>query len=346
MITSDDQLTQTVEQLTRMYRALAALKAEVLPVNPQRFALMAEGPLDQIRSLQAELDAYGAREAVEDQEADVWMRLVGPNIVWPETPISVLTAFLDNLRKGVQTVAEFLARGRLGVRPTAELKRTCDLRVMAFRPGSLRLGMRVPENVQMQLPMDQQGTAEALPQQALSDYLAVAAWVGSDQEIGVLSHRFNDPAHLRLLLNALKGFVPRPRGEVEYVELSGRRVPAGQTIRLTRQVHERIDQAIDQTVAQRAEQHEGDLREIDLDALTFTLRNIDGIQQVACEFEEDLLESAKKALDRRVRVSGTRTVQEGRRGGGKLHVTRLEVLEDLPGDSSPPQATADDSPSN
>jgi len=33
MITNGDQLQQAVEQLGRMYRALAALRAEVLPAN-------------------------------------------------------------------------------------------------------------------------------------------------------------------------------------------------------------------------------------------------------------------------------------------------------------------------
>jgi hypothetical protein len=53
MITNDEQLDQAVECLGRMYRAMAALRAEVLPVNARQFALMAEGPVDEIRRLQA-----------------------------------------------------------------------------------------------------------------------------------------------------------------------------------------------------------------------------------------------------------------------------------------------------
>jgi hypothetical protein len=101
-------------------------------------------------------------------------------------------------------------------------------------------------------------------------------------------------------------FVPRPKGDVDSVELAGQYAPQGRKIRLTRAVHARIDQAIDGTVAATVEEHEGDLPEIDLDEYSFILRNVGEIEQIRCTFEEDLLEAAKEALDRRVRVTGTR----------------------------------------
>ena len=58
MITSDNEFQQTLEQLERMYRALAALRREVLPLNPRQFAVLAEGPLDYIRQFQEDLEQY------------------------------------------------------------------------------------------------------------------------------------------------------------------------------------------------------------------------------------------------------------------------------------------------
>ena len=58
MIASAEQFDQTFGQLQRMYRALAALRTDVLPVNPKLFALMAEGPMEDIRRLQADIDDY------------------------------------------------------------------------------------------------------------------------------------------------------------------------------------------------------------------------------------------------------------------------------------------------
>jgi hypothetical protein len=326
MIKNDAEFQQTVEQMERMYRALADLRREVFPKNARTFALMAEGPLDYIRQFQEEIETYVGTTQVEEQEADVWMRLQGSGIQWPETPTSILTAFLDAIRKGVQTVAEFSAFGELAARPTAELKRACDLRVVAFRAGSLRVGLRLPA-VPPSLPFGGFPDLPEVTRQALRSYLEVAAWVDSQEEPDVLQGRFVDQAQLRLLLNSLKTFVPRPRGDVDSVELTGRLVPEGRPIRLTRAVHSRIDQAIDRTVAAQVEEHEGDLREIDLDEFSFILRNVGEIQQIQCTFERDLLEVSKEALDRRVKVTGTRSVQPGRRQAGKLHVTRLVVMD-------------------
>ena len=62
MIADDVQLGLTVAQLERMYRALAALRREVYPVNSQQFALLDEGPEEEIRRLQAAIDIYTGRD--------------------------------------------------------------------------------------------------------------------------------------------------------------------------------------------------------------------------------------------------------------------------------------------
>lgn len=49
-------LTQTVEQLERMNEALGALRRECLPAQARKFAILAEGPLEEIRRLQIEIE--------------------------------------------------------------------------------------------------------------------------------------------------------------------------------------------------------------------------------------------------------------------------------------------------
>ncbi|PAW89122.1 MAG: hypothetical protein B9S33_03730 [Pedosphaera sp. Tous-C6FEB] len=48
-------LTQTVEQLERLNSALAALRRDLLPGQPRKFAILAEGPLEDMRRLQEEI---------------------------------------------------------------------------------------------------------------------------------------------------------------------------------------------------------------------------------------------------------------------------------------------------
>jgi len=65
MIQTDGQLRQAIEQIERLYHGLDALRGDILPKNPRNFALLAEGPLDEIRKLQSEIDHYISRlEAV------------------------------------------------------------------------------------------------------------------------------------------------------------------------------------------------------------------------------------------------------------------------------------------
>jgi hypothetical protein len=57
-ITNEAQLRQAVEQIQALCQAIDSLRADIFPKNPKNFAIMAEGPVDEIRKLQADIDAY------------------------------------------------------------------------------------------------------------------------------------------------------------------------------------------------------------------------------------------------------------------------------------------------
>ena len=56
MIETAEPLDQAIEQMGRMQRILESYRGEILAKNPRNFALFAEGPLDEIRKLQAAVD--------------------------------------------------------------------------------------------------------------------------------------------------------------------------------------------------------------------------------------------------------------------------------------------------
>ena len=60
---NDTALHQAVEQLERMNQALADLRRELLPGQSKKFAILAEGPLEEIRRLQSEIDQLVTRIA-------------------------------------------------------------------------------------------------------------------------------------------------------------------------------------------------------------------------------------------------------------------------------------------
>jgi hypothetical protein len=61
MIETPEQAYQAIEQMGRMQRILESYRNEILGRNPHSFAVLAEGPLEQIRQLQAQLDEYVRR---------------------------------------------------------------------------------------------------------------------------------------------------------------------------------------------------------------------------------------------------------------------------------------------
>jgi len=66
MITKEAHLQQAIEQIQGLCWAIESLRADIFPKNPKNFAILAEGPVDEIRKLQADIDGYINRlEAVD-----------------------------------------------------------------------------------------------------------------------------------------------------------------------------------------------------------------------------------------------------------------------------------------
>jgi hypothetical protein len=61
MIQTPEQVYQAIEQMGRMQRILESYRDEILDQNPRNFAMLAEGPLEQIRQLQSQIDDYVRR---------------------------------------------------------------------------------------------------------------------------------------------------------------------------------------------------------------------------------------------------------------------------------------------
>lgn len=58
MIKTEAQLRQAIEQMENLCQAINSLRAEAFPKNPRNFAVLAEGPLEQIRQLRDQIGEY------------------------------------------------------------------------------------------------------------------------------------------------------------------------------------------------------------------------------------------------------------------------------------------------
>ena len=58
MIETSEQVYQAIEQMGRMQRILESYKGDILGKNPRNFGVLAEGPLEQLRQLQSQIEDY------------------------------------------------------------------------------------------------------------------------------------------------------------------------------------------------------------------------------------------------------------------------------------------------
>jgi hypothetical protein len=248
MIRNDEGLAQALEAMGDMHRALVSLRNDILPKNPRNLAVYAEGPADEIRKLEEQVNEYSGRWAAEEHFSDVWLRIVGPPQDWPEVPTSIVTALLEGLRRGVRAIADFASARQPTTLAAGALERACDFRITAFRLVGPCIGARIPDDLDGCEPEEQ-----SLVRQALGRLLQVADWVGSDAPPEALQDICPDPRERQVILDVLRPLVPPAGGDVERLELSGRAAPRGRTISLTRASRQRIDQAIDALAAERVE---------------------------------------------------------------------------------------------
>jgi len=333
MITNDVQYKATLGAMEHVRSSIASLKREMRPKSVQWFAIMAGGPLDDLARLQAEVDEYLGVSTAEEAQAEVWMHIEGRNITWPQAATSVLTQFLEDLRTGVQQITEFLSHGgQLSSRPTNEVRSACDFQVMGLKPGSLRVGVRLPAVAVVGSDVPERDVHAV---RALEDFLKMARLI--NQPGDDVDQSFTEVTYRRVVLNAVKSLAPRPRGSVESVGFSGWRIGAAGDIVLTRESRINIDSAIKRTSSTPAIEVTGQIREIDLDTPGFTLRHPKK-PDCKCTLPDELLETAKTALDRWVTVTGTQTRRSARQDGPiTIEVVTIDVLEDAPEDIHPRQ---------
>lgn len=324
MIRNDDDLLRSTAALGDLYAALAALRREYAESSPSTFGLLAEGPLQEIARIQADVDAYAGATIAARQQAPLWIRLVGPKARWGETPASIVTAFLDGLRKGVQSIAGYRASERRLGRPSSELQLACDIEVALFSPGSFEIGVRLPDSDQGEFfPLQLHETVK----DALQAFLTAAAWAAQPYPVlADLEASIPEAKSRRVALRAVKPFVPRKHGGVDFVEIYGSELQTIKRIHLTPHSIEVIAHALSESIDESEEAYEGDVREMDLDKKVFRLRNVPNEGEVLCKFTDELLTTAAELFGKRVRVIGMRrSTDSGSKG--PLIVTDFEKIE-------------------
>lgn len=259
-------------------------------------------------------------------ESDLVVGATGPALSEGTIPVSTLVSLLKKASGQVVSVAKGIAD------ITGRVPRDMQPSLYRLAPGSLYLGFSAPEPDEEQIIHDGLSYYEAVRQalRAIGTVSELVARHATEEEI---EEAIEDPSTRDAVVSAVYKFAPSSKSGLERVFIGGNAVLAegsSQLASLTREDRVRVKASLGKA-SSKSTQHElvGTIREIDLDEQRFILRAVDGLDEhasVRCAYEKRQAQTAKAALDRRVRVAGG--VDTNRQGSPRfMQVESIRLLD-------------------
>ncbi len=304
MITNDNELRITRERLSLAEAALESLRRDVMPRNEVQYRLFSGTTIDLIRSIRADINDYLGIGT----DTDLALSLEGDLVSLGITSAAIITRTIDTFRRGLQSVASILyadnQNGAVNKR-ARHIERLCDLSLVGIEPGSVK--------VYLDLPTMGGGMFSEEDRHLLTDAIATLfdglEWAARDDGVLPQSLEHLSPSTRLSVLGVVARLLPPQTGPVERIVYrrrgEGRAMPSRQAT-LTRKSHPRVQEEMERLATDRKfTTANGVIRQIDLDAQTFVLRERpDSQSDLPCEYPSVLTELVKELLDCQVKVSG------------------------------------------
>jgi len=315
-----EKINRSIAALSDLYKALDLLKSEYSD-NPQTYMLLAEGPISQIENITIELNETAGLQDLSLARSKLKIRLVGRRASWGEMPSSVLMAFLNSARTGIQSIANFDLYNTTRGRPNDSVRAACDFEVAAFAPGSFQVFLDLPTADKNEL-LENPHTKAA--EKALITFIEAAMWASSDSSASDFIESFDNHERAKIVLRALKSFVPQAKGGIEFVELSTSLLETQNETILKHDVYTKITDTLKSLVESGDEIHVGTMREINLDKQTFHLVSPSTDSPIQCSYSDDMSPTMANYLDRQIKVTGHRQMALSG-ADGVLTVSEVEL---------------------
>jgi hypothetical protein len=243
-------------------------------------------------------------------ESDLLLHVRGPAASAPSPRVSTVTKLLTMTRDEVTRLAKNLA-GVTAPRVPAGL----DMDLVGIAGGSLFVGFSAA------------GNSDDAPftRQAVAAIGAMGALIEGEANLDDITDRFSDPAERDITVAAVRHLSPSGQIGIREIDVYCRHV--AQAVTLTTETRRHARRLLSQQPTHRAQRITlvGTVREVDLDAARFEIRNVEGrVEAVRCahELEE---RDVKELVDRRVRVSGAAELGVG----GQVRLLWVDEVERL-----------------
>ena len=243
------------------------------------------------------------------ENSDLVMRYEGDSFLIENPKISLITGVFYSLRKQLTNLAKAIA----GIdHITGSLPKELDLGLSAVAKGSLIIGFTIPE---FSLT-DQDGNSSFLGKNdplykatvsAVKSLGSVTKIIAEEGTMEDLEKEFPDPKIRDVAIIAAKNISPSGRSEIKRVGLSSRIFSPHSINSLTIESRKAVKAFLKKPVlSNETITVTGIIREIDLDARRFEIRQIVGseAQYIRCIYSPELENGARQLLDQKVKVSG------------------------------------------
>ena len=234
------------------------------------------------------------------------LRAVGNEIVPGQIPGSVIRACIEGVQKAFKVLSEYvLEEPAHAGRPKDFLRRLFDLPTQRFAFASFEISFRMPIEEQTLFTSFGEKSPEAKTLEEVGTLLKKGLkWLTTAAaEEGVYSP--DNPEESAVVLRALKELTPSSQGGIERLELKGQLIgPRTTSMVLDRSARQRVNTAIRfRSLGPQPVDLEGRIRELDMDRLSFELREINRTPPTQrFVFDEELLEDVFQAVQDGVRV--------------------------------------------
>ena len=261
--------------------------------------------------------------------ADLIITIKGAPIETSCPSLRVLGNVFASFRKQVEGIVKAISGLSEGTIPS-----DVEVALTGLTRGSIVLGLQVRRPGELdgqQTLIDDSDPVYQAVRGALKGLSQVAQHIDPDSEIGVDEHLvkiFPDPGVRDVVINAAHKLAPSERAGFDEIVLSTRDDDeSGEPIPLTRKSRRVLQRALKKPVRSKAQRMmlSGFVREIDLDACRFELRQLEGSSYrgvVRCVYDKRVGDP-REILDAEVRVTGGVEVDPK----GRPRLMQIETLE-------------------
>lgn len=239
--------------------------------------------------------------------SDLIARFAGPAVSESDPTVTIVTSVFSDLRNQIRGIAKSI----VGLSDAKRLRWPSELdpHLSGLAHGSLVVGISIPKPSEEEVTEQQliPGISDQIYESVISavrSLSTVAHYIGDTDISDDIVKQFPDPAIRDTVMVAASRLAPSGRKGIDSLSLYGPDQEEQPSI-LTTKSRRILNHALSKPVRKRGTgSFEGTVREIDLDARRFEIRQVRGAGTIRCIYDSTMDQIVRNILDAQIKVHG------------------------------------------